>query len=186
MATSVRDPRPSKVAVVDEVRERLAGSGAAILTEYRGLRVSELQALRRSLAAAGGEYKVFKNTLVRRAAHESGLGALEELLVGPTAIAFVHGDVAAVARVLRDFARTHPSLVVKGGLVGTSVIDERAAAALADLPTREQLLALVAGALAAPLQRFAALLKALPQNFAYGLAALVEARGAPAERAEGA
>jgi large subunit ribosomal protein L10 len=181
VATSVdagtRQPRAEKVAVVEEVRERLTGSSAAILTEYRGLPVAGMAELRRQLAAAGGDYKVYKNTLVRRAAHESGLGVIEPLLEGPTAIAFVRGDVAAVAKVLRDFARTNPSLVVKGGLVGTSLLDARSTSALAELPSRDVLLAQFAGALAAPMQRFAALLAAVPQKFAYGLSALLEARG---------
>ncbi|MDA8290295.1 MAG: 50S ribosomal protein L10 [Actinomycetota bacterium] len=184
-----RVPRPEKVAVVEEVRDRLTGSSAAILTEYRGLPVSSMEDLRRQLAGAGGEYKVYKNTLVRRAARETGLDSIEPLLEGPTAIAFVSGDVAAVAKVLRDFARTHPSLVVKGGLIGSSVLDAKTATALAELPTREVLLAQVAGALAAPMQKFAALLAAVPQKLAYALSALVEARGgapeAPAAEAPG-
>jgi large subunit ribosomal protein L10 len=180
--TSLREPRPEKVAVVEEVRERLDSVSAAILTEYRGLHVSQMQELRRALTAAGGDYKVFKNTLVRRAAHEAGLDELEPFLEGPTAIAFVDGDVAAVAKVLRDFARANPSLVVKGGLIGRSLLDSRSAAALADLPSREVLLAQIAGMLAAPLQQLASLLNALPQKFAYALNALVESRGgAPAE-----
>ncbi len=177
METSLREPRPEKVAVVDEVRARLASSNAAILTEYRGLQVKQLQELRRQLTAAGGEYRVFKNTLVRRAASGAGLEGIQPLLVGPTAIAFVDGDVAAVAKVLRDFARANPSLVVKGGLIGDSLIDARETTALADLPSREVLLAQFAGLLAAPMQRFAALLQALPLKFAYGLRALIEDRG---------
>ena len=172
-----RPPRPEKVAVVDEVRERLSASNATILTEYRGLPVSNMAELRRLLAAVGGEYRVYKNTLVRRAARESGLDSIEPLLEGPTAIAFVSGDVAAVAKVLRDFARTHPSLVVKGGLVGSSLLDAKTTSALAELPSREVLLAQIAGGLAAPMQKFAALLLAVPQKFAYALSALLEARG---------
>ncbi len=83
------DPRPEKVAVVDEVREKLSGADAAILTEYRGLKVGELAELRKNLRGAGGEYKVYKNTLVRFAARDLGLAELDELLTGPTAIAFV-------------------------------------------------------------------------------------------------
>ncbi|MHB1599096.1 MAG: 50S ribosomal protein L10 [Acidimicrobiales bacterium] len=181
MATSVdagiRQPRPEKVAVVDEVRERLSSANAAILTEYRGLSVSGMETLRRQIYQAGGDYKVYKNTLVRRAAHENGLDGLDPLLEGPTAIAFVREDVATVAKVLRDFARTHPSLVVKGGLVGTSLLDARTTASLAELPSREVLLAQVAGAFAAPMQWFAALLAAVPQKMAYALSALIEARG---------
>jgi large subunit ribosomal protein L10 len=181
VATSVREPRADKVAVVDEVRVRIDESSAAILTEYRGLSVKAMEELRRALTAAGGDYKVYKNTLVRRAARESGLDEFEAMLVGPTAIAFVRDDVASVAKVLRDFARTNPQLVVKGGIIGRSAIDARSAAALADLPSREALLAQIAGLLAAPMQRFAGLLQAVPQKFAYALSALVESKGgAPA------
>ncbi|MDA8297937.1 MAG: 50S ribosomal protein L10 [Actinomycetota bacterium] len=176
METTLREPRPEKVAVVDEVRERLGSASAAILTEYRGLRVGELETLRKALGAAGGEYKVYKNTLVRRAAHEQGLTDLDDLLEGPTAIAFVRDDPGAVAKVLRDFARTNPALVVKGGLLGENVLDARAATALADLPSREQLLASFAGLLAAPMQRMASLLAAVPQKLAYGLQALIDQR----------
>ncbi len=173
---ATKPPRAEKVAVVEEVRQRLQGASGAILTEYRGLPVSHMEALRRQLAATGGEYKVYKNTLVRRAARESGLEPLEGLLEGPTAIAFAGGDVAAVAKVLREFARSHPALVVKGGLVGRSLLDASATAALAELPSREVLLAQLAGAFAAPMQQFARLLAALPQKFAYALSALIEAR----------
>ena len=193
MATSSgaasKPPRAEKVAVVEEVRERLAGASGAILTEYRGLPVSGMEVLRRQLAAAGGEYKVYKNTLVRKAARESGLEPLEPLealLEGPTAIAFARDDVAAVAKVLRDFSRTHPALVVKGGLVGRSLLDGAATASLAELPSKEVLLGQLAGALAAPVQQFARLLSAVPQKLAYALAALVEARREPAGEAPAA
>ena len=168
----MENPRPEKVAVIDEVRGRLDESDAAILTEYRGLRVKDLAALRRSLRSTGGEYKIYKNTLVRRAAHDSGLEGLDPLLTGPTGITFVSGDAAAVAKVLRDFSRTNPLLVIKGGLLGEKVIGASETTALADLPSREVLLAQLAGAIAAPLQQFAGLLQALPRNLAYGLAAL--------------
>src|SRR4051794_41229780 len=172
----MENPRPEKVAVVDEVKQRLSGSGAALLTEYRGLDVTAMGELRRALRAAGGDYKIYKNTLVRFAARDLGL-EIEELLEGPTAIAFVDGDAAAVAKALRDYARTNPALVVKGGVLGDRVVDAAAAAALADLPPREVLLARIAGGLAAPLQQFAGLLQALPRNFAYGLKALVDKQG---------
>jgi large subunit ribosomal protein L10 len=174
---TLRAPRPDKVAVVDEVQARLESSAGALLTEYRGLAVKDIETLRRALRTAGGEYKVYKNTLVRRAAKDTGLDVIEPMLEGPTAIAFVHGDVAAVAKVLRDFARTNPSLVVKGGLIGSSLLDARSASALAELPSREVLLAQIAGALAAPMQKFAGLLAAVPQKFAYGLSALIDSRG---------
>ena len=173
------NPRPEKVAVVTEVRDRLGSAAGALLTEYRGLTVSEMARLRRSLREAGGEYKVYKNTLVRFAVRDLGLDELEELLTGPTAIAFVDGDPAAVAKALRDFSRGNPHLVVKGGLLGGNVLDAQRAGALAELPSREVLLSRLAGGLAAPMQQLAGLLQALPRNLAYGLKALVDQGGAP-------
>jgi large subunit ribosomal protein L10 len=167
--------------VVTEVKERLDAADAAILTEYRGLTVGDLAALRRSLRAAGGDYKIYKNTLVRFAVQEKGLDELIPLLVGPTAIAFVEGDAVTVAKALRDFARTNPNLVVKGGLLGAGILTASEATALADIPPREVLLARLAGGLAAPLQQFAGLLQALPRNLAYGLSALIEKQGGAPE-----
>ena len=178
------DPRPEKIAVVDEVRDKLASAGAAILTEYRGLKVSELEGLRRSLRAAGGEYKIYKNTLVRFATRELGIDGIEGLLEGPTAIAFADADVPGVAKALRDFSRINPLLVVKGGVMGSSVLSAGDAAALAEIPSRDVLLARFAGLMAAPMQQFAGLLQALPRNFAYGLKALIEAGGAPGAPAD--
>jgi large subunit ribosomal protein L10 len=178
------NPRPEKVAVVDEVRTRLSDSGAALLTEYRGLDVKSISALRRALTAAGGDYKIYKNTLVRFAARDLGLD-IEDLLTGPTAIAFVDGDAVSVAKALRDFARTNPALVVKGGVLGDKLLSADDAKALADVAPREELLARLAGAMAAPMQQLAGLLQALPRNFAYGLSALIEEKGgAPAETTE--
>ncbi|HEX9970140.1 MAG TPA: 50S ribosomal protein L10 [Acidimicrobiales bacterium] len=180
----MENPRPEKVAVVEEVRSKLDSSSAAILTEYRGLKVKELADLRRSLRAVGGDYKIYKNTLVRFAARDLGLDELESLLEGPTAIAFVEGDAVDVAKALRDFARTNPNLVVKGGVLGSSILSAKDAGALADLPSREVLLARIAGGLAAPLVQFAGLLQALPRNFAYGLKALIDQGGAPGAPAD--
>lgn len=172
------NPRPEKVAVVDEVKARLSDSDAAILTEYRGLTVKDLADLRSTLRDNGGEYKIYKNTLVRFAVRDIGVAELEESLTGPTAIAFVKGDAAAVAKTLRDFAKTNPNLVVKGGLLGNKALTAKDAAALADLPSREVVLSQLAGLLAQPMQQFAGLLQALPRNFAYGLKALAEKGGA--------
>jgi large subunit ribosomal protein L10 len=175
------NPRADKVAVVDEVRSRLEAADGAVLTEYRGLGVSALAALRRELTAAGGDYKIYKNTLVRLAVSGGPQAAIEDLLTGPTAIAFVHGDVSAVAKALRDFARTNPSLVVKGGMAGAGVLSARDLEVLADLPPRETLLAQMAGAISAPLQGLAGLIEALPRQLAYGLSALIEKREADGE-----
>lgn len=183
------DPRPEKVAVVAEVRDRLTRSDAALLTEYRGLDVPAMAELRRSLRAAGGEYKIYKNTLVRLAVREMGL-EIDDLLTGPTAIAFVvespdgaPGDAAAVAKALRDYSRTRGELVLKGGLLDGRTLDADGLRALADLPPRPVLLAQVAGAFAAPLAKLAGLLGALPRNFAYGLQALID-RSPPAPEPE--
>jgi large subunit ribosomal protein L10 len=185
----MENPRSEKVAVVDEVREKLSGSDAAVLTEYRGLNVHAMSELRRALRAAGGDYKIYKNTLVRFAARDLGL-EIDALLTGPTAIAFVDGDAAAVAKALRDYARTHPNLVVKGGLLGSRLIDAASVTALADLPSREQLLSQIAGLFAAPMQQFAALLDAVPRTFVYALQALIDKSPAeletPAAEPEGA
>jgi large subunit ribosomal protein L10 len=174
----LENPRPEKVAVVDEVKDRLGSASAALLTEYRGLSVSSLAQLRRQLREAGGEMKVYKNTLVRFAARDLGL-EIEELLTGPTAIAFVDGDPVNVAKALRDFAKTNPALVVKGGLLGEKALSAAETQALADVEPREVLLAKLAGAMAAPMVQFAGLLQALPRNFAYGLQALIDQGGAP-------
>lgn len=177
------NPRPEKVAVVDEVREHFEGADAAILTEYRGLKVKDLAELRRSLRSNGGEYKIYKNTLVTLAAKANGLDELEPMLTGPTAIAFIKGDAAAVAKSLRDYSKTNPLLVIKGGVLGEKIIDAKETGALADLPSREQLLAQLAGVMAAPMRTFAGLLQALPRDLAYGLVALrdKQAEGQPAE-----
>jgi large subunit ribosomal protein L10 len=175
----MENPRPEKVAVVDEVREKLAGADAALLTEYRGLTVKQLAELRRALRPAGGEYKVYKNTLVRFAAREVVEDRLDSMLTGPSAIAFVQGDPAAVAKALREYARGHQALVLKGGLLGDKIVTAKDVEALADLPSRDVLLAQLAGAFQAPLVKLAGLLQALPRNFAYGLKALIDQRGGP-------
>ena len=180
----MENPRPEKVAVVNEVRKRLSESDAALLTEYRGIKVSEMAQLRAALRQAGGEYTVYKNTLVRFAARELGLD-LEEHLTGPTAIAFVPtgggGDPVSVAKALRDFAKGNPNLVIKGGVLGEKLLSAGDANALADVAPREELLARFAGLLAAPMQQFAGLLQAIPGSFAYGLAALIEQKGGAPE-----
>jgi len=179
------DPRPDKVAVVDEVKQKLADADGAMLTEYRGLDVRAMADLRRALRDAGGEYKIYKNTLVRLAARDAGL-EIDDLLTGPTAIAFVGekadgsaGDVAAVAKALKDFAKTNDALVIKGGVVDDELLSADDLKILAELPSRDALLAMLAGALQAPMSKFAGLLAAVPRDFAYGLQALIEKGGGP-------
>ncbi len=181
------NPRPEKVAVVDEVREQFAAADAVVFTEYRGLSVRDLQDLRGRLRTAGGEYRIYKNTLVRRAAADLEAD-LDGLLVGPTAIAFVKakadgtpGDAVGVAKELKAFAKTNAGLVLKGGLLGSAPLDAAEVMRLADVPPREELLARLAGGIAAPMRNLAGLLQAVPQKFAYALQALVEqGGGAPA------
>ena len=173
------NPRPEKVAKVSEVVDLLNGSDAAILTEYRGMRVKHLSELRRSLRPLGAEYKVYKNTLVWKAAIAAGKGTpeLESLLKGPTAIAFVKGDAVEAAKALRDFAKTNQALIVKGGLLGTKVLSAAEASALADMPPRVQVLAELAGLFEAPLSSFASLLEAPARDIAYAINALIEKNG---------
>lgn len=183
------NPRPEKVAIVEEVKGRLAAAEAVMVTEYRGLSVDAMSQLRMNLRPAGGSYKVYKNTLVRRAAE--GLNEeFSELLVGPTALAFTEttpegeaGDVVSVAKALKDFAKDNPHLIVKGGLFEGQFIDADGLNQLADIEPREVLLAKLAGMIAAPMSQMAGLLQALPRDMAYGLKALVDqggAAGAPA------
>jgi large subunit ribosomal protein L10 len=175
--------RPEKVATVEEIKGKLEGARAAVLTEYRGLKVSELADLRASLRAAEAEYKVYKNTLARRAAEEAGLGDLVSLLEGPTAITFVNGDAVAVAKALRDYSKTNAHLVVKGGVLGTRIIQPDEVTALADIEPREVLLAKLAGGFQAPLVKAAGLFQAFTRNMAYGIKALIDQRVAAGEEA---
>jgi large subunit ribosomal protein L10 len=175
------DQMRRKTAVIDEIRAKLDAADAAVLTEYRGLTVTELATLRAALRPASTEYKVFKNTLARRAAQDTGLADIVPLLEGPVAIAFVSGDAVMAAKALRDFARTNPNLVVKGGLLGERVLTTADMAALADVPPREVLLARLAGGFQAPLVKAAGLFQAFTRNMAYGLKALVDQRIAAGE-----
>ncbi|MBJ45356.1 MAG: 50S ribosomal protein L10 [Acidimicrobiaceae bacterium] len=178
------DPRPEKIAVVAEVQEKFSNAEAVILTEYRGLDVTDMAVLRAAMKQAGGEYKVYKNTLVRVAAKELNL-EIEELLVGPTAIAFTgtrpdgsSGDPVSIAKALTNFAKDHEDLIIKGGVLEGALLSTEEITALSKIAPREELLARLAGGIAAPLREFASLLNAIPQNFAYALSALIEAGGA--------
>ncbi len=168
--------RPEKIAVVEEVRDKLRDADAAVLTEYRGLSVTALAELRGALRPASTEYKVFKNTLVRRAADAAGLTDLVPLLEGPVAIAFVHGDAAVAAKALRDFGRAHPALVIKGGLLGERVLAPNDVDSLAEIEPRDVLLARLASGFQAPLVKAAGLFQAFNRNFAYGLKAYIDQR----------
>ncbi|MDX6527436.1 MAG: large subunit ribosomal protein [Gaiellales bacterium] len=172
-----------KSAVIDDITHRLQTAGASVLTEYRGLTVTDLATLRAALRPASTDYKIYKNTLARRAASEAGFTEMAELLEGPVAIAFVRpeGDAVTAAKALRDFARTNPNLVVKGGMMGPRALSVRDVETLADVPPRDVLLARLAGGFQAPLVKAAGLFQAFTRNFAYGLKALIDTL--PAETA---
>jgi len=151
--------RPDKAAAVAELTEDFRSSNAAVLTEYRGLTVAELKELRVSLGAKT-YYAVVKNTLTRIAAREAGVTAFDDLLVGPSAIAFVKGDPVEAAKGLRDFAKAHPLLVIKGGVLDGNPLSVDEIKKLADLESREVLLAKLAGAMNASLQNAVSLFAA--------------------------
>lgn len=153
MATS------EKTAAVAELTDRFRNSSAALLTEYRGLTVDELQQLRRSLGE-NAEYAVVKNTLTAIAAKEAGIEAFDGLLAGPTAIAFINGDPVEVAKSVRDFAKAHEALVIKGGYMEDAVLDAEGVNKLADLESREVMLSKLAGAMKANLSKAAAVFQA--------------------------
>jgi large subunit ribosomal protein L10 len=167
-------PRPAKTAAVEEITGRFNESNAALLTEYRGLTVGEIQELRRALRAADTDYKVLKNTLTRIAVKEAGLDELTAHLVGPTAIAFVKGDAVAAAKALDDAAKKYPVLVIKGGVIDGKFIDADQTKALARLEPREVQLAKIAMLMNTPLQQtvnvFAALLRDLGSMLAQVIA----------------
>jgi len=152
-------PTQAKAAVIDEITERFQNSSAAVLTEYRGLTVAQLTQLRRSLGA-GSSYAVVKNTLTKRAAESVGFADLAPLLNGPTAIAFIEGDPVDAAKAIRDFAKANPMLVVKGGVVEGRTVDAGEVTRLADVESREVLLAKLAGAMKGNLTKAAGLFQA--------------------------
>ncbi len=171
-------PRPEKVRAVAEIKERIEGAQAVFLAEYAGLSVKDQQTLRRELRASGAEFKVVKMSLARRAAGELKIDFLDELLLGPTGLAFADGDPAGAAKVLRDFAKGHDVFVVKGGLLGIEFLSSEKIAELADIEPREVLLAKLAGVMKAPMANLAALLGALPRNTASVLKQLLEKKEA--------
>jgi large subunit ribosomal protein L10 len=166
--------RSDKVAAVAELANKFSSSAGVVLTEYRGLSVKALRELRRSLGE-DASYSVSKNTLTTIAAREAGIDAIEEHLAGPTAIAFIDGDPVVVAKGLRDFARTNPQLVIKGGVLDGKFMTSDEVRRLADLESREVLLGKVAGALQGVLQQAVSLVSAPLSQAARLFAALEQA-----------
>lgn len=186
------NPNPAKVATVDEIVGKLQAAGTVVVTEYRGLDVPAQSRLRDLVRDAGGEFKIYKNTLTRLAAARTGL-SLDEHLTGPTALAFSYppegsaADPVALTKALTDFQKENGALVIKGGVMDGASISADDVTALSKVAPREELLAEFAGLLQAPMSRFAALLQAMPTNFAGLVKALIDkggASGAPADAAD--
>ncbi len=149
-------PNTHKVERVAVLKERIEGSAALLLTDYRGLTVSEISELRRSLRAADASFAVIKNTLMARAAADAGIEELQPLLIGPSAVAFVTGDPVAAAKQIKAASKQYPALVLKGGYVDGAVLDGAAAMRLADLESREVMLSKIAGLMKGEMSRAAA------------------------------
>jgi large subunit ribosomal protein L10 len=167
-------PRAEKVERVADIKERIGASDAILLTEYRGLTVSDISELRRSLAEGGASFAVVKNTLMRRAAEDSAMAELGSLLEGPTAVAFVEGDPVAAAKKVVEAIKRFPALVLKGGFMDGRMLSATDAKALADLESREVMLSKVAGLMKGEMSRAASMFQAAQSGFLSVLAAYSE------------
>ena len=183
-------PNATKIERVSELKDQIEGATALLLTEYRGLTVSEITELRRSLRDVDASLAVIKNTLMQRAANDAGIQDLDELLAGPSAVAFVNGDdVVAVAKKLKDASKQFPSLVIKGGYMDGAALDAEGARALAELESRDAMLSKIAGLMKAEMSRAAAAFVAAQSQFLSLLEAYKEklpAEEAPAAEAPAA
>lgn len=168
--------RAEKKEKVRELAEKMSHCSSLVLTDYRGLNVAEMTELRRQLREEGVEFKVVKNTLLRRAARDSDLSELEPYLVGPTAVAFGDEDPVSPAKVLVRFSKGNEELEIKCGLLDGEMLGVEDVRQLGQLPSREELLGQTAGVLVAPVRNLLYLLQAPVQNFVYGLNALREQR----------
>lgn len=153
-----------KKQIVEEIKEKLDQSKGTVVVDYRGLNVAAMTELRKQLREAGCELKVYKNTLTRRATENMELGDLHEHLVGPTALAFSPEDPVAAAKIIHKFAKDHQDLEIKAGVVEGQVVDKAKVEELADLPSREGLLAMLLSVLQAPVRNFALVVKALAEE----------------------
>jgi large subunit ribosomal protein L10 len=175
-------PNATKIERVEELKQQIEGANALLLTEYRGLTVSEITELRRSLREVDASLAVIKNTLMQRAANDAGITELDGLLSGPSAVAFVNGDdVVVVAKKLKDAAKLYPALVLKGGYLDGAPLDAEGANALAELESREVMLSKIAGLMKAEMSRAAAGFVAAQSRFLGLLEAFKEKLPAEAE-----
>lgn len=161
--------RQARVEEVERLKERLRGAKSMVLTDYRGLTVAEITALRQALREASAEYRVVKNSLTELAAQELGIRDLERYLKGPTAVAFGSGDLVATAKVLTVFSKKTPVLQVKAGVVDGQILPREEVLAVADLPPREVMLARLVGVMAAPLRGLVAVLSGSLRGLVVGL-----------------
>lgn len=187
------NPKPAKVAAVAELKEKLEAADAVVATEYRGLDVPQQAALRSAVAEAGGELKIYKNSLARIAANDIGLD-MDDLLTGPTALAFTKpgdgetpADPVALTKALQDFADENEAFVIKGGYMDGATIGVDDVKALSKVPPREVMLSKLAGLFQAPMSNLASLLQAAPQQLAGLIKSLIEEKGgeAPVAAADG-
>lgn len=171
-------PKEEKIEAVKELRENIEGSNSLLLTDYRGLTVSEITTLRRTLHEKGADYKVVKNTLFKLAAEKLADSGIYDLLAGPTAVAFVHNDPIASAKAIMDFTRDHKDLEVKGGYVEGRLLTADQIQTLSKIPPKEILLAQLVGSIQSPIAGLVGTLQGLMSNLVYTLQAVSEQKAA--------
>ncbi len=164
--------KDEKKELVTQLHEDLGDSQAVFVTDYIGLNVEKITKLRKNIKGAGGTFKVVKNTLLRRAAKDTPADVVNDLFIGPTAIAMVKGDPLGVAKALVDFAKDNEALEIQGGILGTQVLDLDRIQSLAKMPSKEVLLAKMLGSLNAPITNFVGVLAAMPRQLLYVLKAI--------------
>ncbi len=179
-------PTPEKAVRIGELADQLQRSQLTIVTDYRGLSVTDLQTLRSTLRPLNAEFRVAKNTLTRIAAERVGIEGLEPFLEGPSAIMFAYGDVVAPAKAMSDFARSSRILQVKAGVMNNQVLSQGDIEAISSLPPREELIGKLVGLLASPMSRTVGVLSGPSRSVAYLVNARVESLGGPGELAEAA
>jgi large subunit ribosomal protein L10 len=175
-------PTPEKAATIAELSDRLAKSALIIVTDYRGLKVADLQALRGNLRPTGAEFRVSKNTLTRIAAQNAGVNGLDPLLEGPSALVFAYTDPVQSAKAISDFVRSSRILAIKGGVMGERAVSAAEVEAIATLPSREELIAKLLGMLLSPLSRAMSVLTGPSRSIVYLMNARVN-QNEPAEAA---
>lgn len=179
-------PKPEKIATVDEIKEKLSSAKMAVLTEFQGLNVAEMTELRKLFREADVDYKVYKNTLTRLAAHQLGISGIDDYLVGTTALAFSKDDLVASAKIVRDFGVRHRYFRVKAGILDRKLINSNDVIALADIPSREVLLAMVLRGMQSPISALLGVLQGPIRDLARVLKNLAEQKAKGEDEGESA